>query len=117
MKLVTRIVFLGYLLWHLCAGMQVQRTCRVCKQKYDQNTNNIRACRYHTGRWLGAELSKHYGTKLASEVPKSEGHTSGLALFWDCCDAETYESEGCKFGFHKSYDEEENDAFMLNKRI
>ena len=87
------------------------KVCRRCKQSFDPQTNNPRACQFHKGRWIGAEVSKHLGGRSGSD-----GHT-GLTVFWDCCDAETYESPGCMTGRHLSFDEEETwaDRYMLNR--
>jgi hypothetical protein len=54
---------------------------------------------FHEGRWMGAENSKHMGTR-------SGGRDSGLSLFWDCCDEETPNGPGCRLARHKSYDDE-----------
>merc|ERR1712070_770918 len=58
-----------------------QKLCRRCKQLYYEEANTSTSCHYHPGRWMGAEESKHYGTR-------SGGEKTGLALFWDCCDGE-----------------------------
>lgn len=57
------------------------RVCRVCKQTYTAATNGPRACRYHSGRWMGAENSKHYGGGPASA---STPYPRGVSHFWDC---------------------------------
>jgi hypothetical protein len=57
------------------------------------------------GRWIGAENSKHAGTR-------SGGEDKGLSLFWDCCDELDPNGPGCAYGFHKSYDEEEKYVFI-----
>ena len=90
------------------------RVCRVCKQQFDPISNGPKSCRFHRGRWIGAEVSKHLGTKSGN---KNTG--TGLTVFWDCCDEESADGLGCVFSFHKSYDEEEDDEqpFLLNKRV
>lgn len=78
---------------------KLSRVCRVCKKQYNQQLeSNDTSCRYHKGRWLGAENSKHMGTR-------SGGRHIGLSLFWDCCDEECESGPGCCFGPHKSYDD------------
>lgn len=67
----------------------------------------MNTCRYHKGRWIGAEMSKHYGVQ-------SGGNMTGLALFWDCCDAEDIGSPGCVLGVHKSYDDEDDGVKFVN---
>ena len=88
------------------------KLCRRCKLQFDPASNGPQACTYHRGRWIGAEISKHLGGRSGSE-----GNT-GLSVFWDCCDAETYDARGCMTGRHLSYDEEESleERVMLNKR-
>ena len=75
-----------------------KKLCRRCKQYYDEEKNTLTSCRYHSGRWMGAEESKHHGTR-------SGGEKSGLALFWDCCDGEDTYAVGCCTGKHISYDD------------
>lgn len=75
--------------------------CRRCKQAFNPLENTAVSCRYHRGRWIGAELSKHLGTR-------SGGPDQGLALFWDCCDEESFDGPGCMRGKHISYDQEED---------
>ncbi|CAM9590903.1 unnamed protein product, partial [Discosporangium mesarthrocarpum] len=72
----------------------------VCKSSYSEEENSSSACRFHRGRWMGAERSKHYGTR-------SGGSLAGLDLFWDCCGATSPDSPGCITARHVSYDEEE----------
>ena len=77
---------------------KLNRVCRVCKKQYNQLESDETSCRFHKGRWLGAENSKHMGTR-------SGGTHVGLSLFWDCCDEECESGPGCCFGRHKSYDD------------
>jgi len=88
----------------------VMRVCRRCKLQYNEAENtDKRACRYHTGRWLGAENSKHVGGR--------SGVVTGLSLFWDCCDSEDVHGVGCASGLHLSYDDDGGrTSFMLNQR-
>ena len=76
----------------------IQKLCKICKITYESNNNFPNSCRFHKGKWMGAENSKHMGTR-------SGGHNKGLSLFWDCCDQEEFHGIGCQFGYHKSYDE------------
>ena len=92
---------------HLVSAIQIKRLCKTCKILYSPNENNIRSCQYHNGRYIGAEMSKHYGTK-------SGGIHTGLSLSWDCCDAEDYNAGGCKRGLHVSYDDDTPVNFMMN---
>ena len=92
---------------HLVSAIQIKRLCKTCKILYSPNENNIQACQYHNGRYIGAEMSKHYGTK-------SGGIHTGLSLSWDCCDAEDYNAIGCKRGLHVTYDEYTHHNFMMN---
>jgi hypothetical protein len=87
-------------------SLDMPKLCRVCKQRYSIDV--INNCRYHSGRWMGAENSKHYGTR-------SGGKDTGLSLFWDCCDAETPDAVGCCTGKHIGYDEDEPKGFMLKR--
>ena len=76
------------------------KVCRVCKTiYYITDSTKTKNCYYHTGRWMGAEKSKHYGTR-------SGGQNIGLSLFWDCCEAESPDDKGCCTGYHKSFDDE-----------
>ena len=75
-----------------------QKLCKVCKATYDPNLNSPRSCCFHKGRWMGAENSKHMGTR-------SGGKDKGLSLFWDCCDQIDFNGIGCQLGYHTSYDE------------
>lgn len=84
--------------------------CRRCKRRFEIEKNSPTSCTYHKGRFIGAENSKHYGTK-------SGGDDQGLSIFWDCCDQTTRDGPGCITGKHLSYDEEEEDSFMLNKNL
>lgn len=84
--------------------------CRRCKQRFEIDKNTPSSCSYHKGRFIGAENSKHYGTK-------SGGDDQGLSIFWDCCDQTTRDGPGCMTGRHMSYDEEEEDSFLLNKNL
>ena len=80
------------------SALKLSRVCRVCKKQYNILESNDTSCRYHKGRWLGAENSKHMGTR-------SGGTHVGLSLFWDCCEEECESGPGCCFGPHKSYDD------------
>lgn len=96
----------------LVAVKILNQVCRICKVEYNPSENKLfPSCRYHSGKWLGAELSKHYGTK-SGDINK------GLALFWDCCDAEDINDKGCKIGFHMSYDvdDDENTKYFVNRK-
>ena len=84
--------------------------CRRCKQRFELQWNTDSSCSFHKGRFIGAENSKHYGTK------SGEGDR-GLSVFWDCCDQNTRDGPGCMKGKHLSYDEEDEDSFMLNKEL
>jgi hypothetical protein len=75
------------------------KVCKVCKNLFDPLENTIASCRYHKGRWMGAENSKHMGTR-------SGGMNVGLSQFWDCCDEECENGPGCALSWHKSYDDE-----------
>ena len=105
--------FISYFLYSFVLTVQIyNRVCRICKVEFNPLDNKINpSCRYHSGKWLGAELSKHYGTK-------SGDNYKGLALFWDCCNAENVNDKGCKIGFHKSYDDEddENTKYFVNRK-
>lgn len=74
------------------------KVCKICKASFDPAKNSEKSCRFHSGRWMGAENSKHLGTR-------SGGKNVGLSLFWDCCDQEKYDGLGCQFGKHLSYDD------------
>ena len=101
------LIILFFLKAHLISAIQIKRLCKTCKILYSPNENNIQACQYHNGRYIGAEMSKHYGTK-------SGGICTGLSLSWDCCDAEDYNASGCKRGLHVSYDDNTPVNFMMN---
>lgn len=75
------------------------KVCKVCKKQYEKSNNSPTACVYHKGKWMGAENSKHMGTR-------SGGDNVGLSLFWDCCESEDIKGEGCARGFHKSYSDD-----------
>lgn len=81
------------------------KICKLCKQSY--TASNLTNCQYHAGRYIGAENSKHYGTK--------SGLMSGLSLFWDCCDGERFDSPGCSRGKHQSYDDEGENFMLINR--
>ncbi len=82
--------------------------CRICKNRFNEE-NRKSNCRYHRGRFIGAEMSKHLGSR-------SGGSNKGLVTFWDCCDGEEESSAGCVFGDHISYDEDYTNSFMLNRK-
>jgi hypothetical protein len=88
--------------------MPVKRTCRVCRQEFvPADPSDV--CRFHSGRWIGAERSKHYG--------QSGKSFQGVDYFWDCCDAEGQVDKGCCRGKHQSYDDEDSKySFLLNRR-
>ncbi len=90
------------------------RVCRVCKQSYEAGSNGPRSCRFHRGRWVGAEVSKHLGSRSGDQRAGT-----GLAVFWDCCEEESLDGPGCMVGFHRSYDVEDDDerAYLLNKAL
>lgn len=88
--------------------LELRRLCRVCKLQFTEANRNY--CRFHSGRWMGAENSKHYGSR-------SGGKDTGLSLFWDCCDAEDEKSPGCCVGYHMAYGEELNNSSLLNRKI
>jgi len=71
--------------------------CKVCKKAFNPLENSQNSCQYHKGRWMGAENSKHMGTR-------SGGQHLGLSLFWDCCEEERRDGPGCCRGMHMSYD-------------
>ena len=84
-----------------------QKVCRVCKLSYTDVENTSVSCKFHRGRWSGAENSKHMGTK-------SGGPNTGLTVFWDCCGEEKATGLGCITGKHKSYDDDESpNSFLL----
>ena len=110
------LLILNVLIHQTCSISISKRICRVCKQSYVINeistqskTINEKPCIYHSGRWIGAELSKHYGTR-------SGGELKGLSLFWDCCDSENPLDPGCRRGVHKSYDDEDPSNMFMNRR-
>ena len=82
---------------------KLQKVCRVCKLAYVDGENSRISCNFHRGRWIGAENSKHMGTK-------SGGLNIGLSLFWDCCGEEIINAVGCTSGQHKSYDDYDRSA-------
>lgn len=86
----------------------ISYTCRVCKEKFNEE-NRKNSCRYHRGRFIGAEMSKHLGSR-------SGGLNKGLVTFWDCCDGDTESAVGCFLGDHISYDEDYSNSFMLNRK-
>ncbi|CAM9548903.1 unnamed protein product [Choristocarpus tenellus] len=87
-------------------GVGCKRTCRECKSTYLDEENFSTSCRFHKGRWMGAERSKHYGTR-------SGGRLLGLESFWDCCGATSADAPGCMTGRHRSYDDVEDvDVFV-----
>lgn len=75
-----------------------RKLCRRCKQYYYEEKNTFASCRYHSGKWMSAENSKHYGTR-------SGGEKIGLVLFWDCCNGKDIYAGGCCTGKHISYDD------------
>ena len=105
------LFLLSYLL--LCNSIKLTNTkllCKNCKQYYYKNQNTNRSCKVHKGKFIGAELSKHVGTR-------SGGLDKGLALFWDCCNATDPLALGCHTYYHISYDddnEEENNNYLVN---
>ena len=77
--------------------MQKLKLCKTCKTMFRvEDPKDI--CNYHKGKWMGAEKSKHYGTRSGAE-------NIGLSLFWDCCSAENLNDPGCCQGKHVSYDD------------
>ena len=86
----------------------ILKTCRRCKLPFTDADNTRTSCKYHKGRWLGAENSKHLGGQ--------SGIVTGLSFFWDCCDQEHIDGIGCMNGVHISYDDDIPKSFMLNVR-
>ena len=86
----------------------ILKTCRRCKLPFADADNTKTSCKYHKGRWLGAENSKHLGGQ--------SGVVTGLSFFWDCCDQEHIDGIGCMKGLHISYDDDIPRSFMLNVR-
>lgn len=82
------------------------RLCRVCKQQY--SSAMVDSCRYHSGRWMGAENSKHHGSR-------SGGGDTGLSLFWDCCDGDGPDAPGCCIGRHRSYEDSDDSVFVIRR--
>ena len=71
-------------------------TCRVCRQPFLPSENHCSHCRFHPGRWMGAENAKHFGTHTGAP---------GITLFWDCCEGMTFDAPGCRVGRCYTYDE------------
>lgn len=97
------------------SSSSIRKVCKVCKQNFLENQNSQTSCKFHAGRWMGAENSKHLGTK-------SGGANTGLSLFWDCCQEESSSGQGCVSGRHKTYDEDDtSNSYMLlsprNKKL
>jgi hypothetical protein len=86
------ILCLSLVVWGICSV----KLCRVCKQQFSDAQRF--GCRFHSGPWIGAELSKHHG--------KFGLNYRGTDYSWDCCDSKEISSPGCCVGFHKSYDED-----------
>ena len=91
---------------------EISRTsvCKRCFKSFNPYENSITSCNFHRGRFIGAENSKHMGTK-------SGGSNTGLSTFWDCCNLESFDGEGCMRGKHISYDNEFDpvESILLNK--
>lgn len=108
---MKRLLRLFLLLTLACSGAALQlakRICRSCKKDFDPSDPKD-VCRFHTGRFIGAERSKHYG--------KSGQEFRGFDYFWDCCDAESPSDPGCRTGLHCTYDEKDDAKFiMLNRK-
>lgn len=83
---------------NVAPNVAVFKVCRRCKKLFDPLQLETDLCRYHKGKWMGAENSKHMGTR-------SGGSNTGLSLFWDCCDEESETGPGCFTGRHISYDD------------
>eukprot|EP01038_Epipyxis_sp_PR26KG_P006265 gene6265-8629_t len=79
-------------------NINLVKICRICKKRYNPNKNYDNSCKYHKGRWMGAENSKHLGTR-------SGGKNTGLSLFWDCCDENNFNGIPCASSKHISYDD------------
>jgi hypothetical protein len=86
----------------------IKKTCKYCKSSYDINTNTITSCKIHKGKYIGAEASKHSGTR-------SGGNEKGLLIFWDCCDQLSPNAIGCHSYYHISYDDDDNNkSYLIN---
>lgn len=77
------------------AGAETKRVCRVCKQEYLPSENGPTACRFHP--------AVNFSGRLMRVAPTE---TSDLEFFWDCCGSTDRFAPGCKYGWHKSYDDE-----------
>ena len=86
--------------------LELPRLCRVCRQPFTAAT--VDSCRFHSGRWMGAENSKHHGSR-------SGGRDTGLSLFWDCCEGAGPDAPGCCTGRHRSYEDAE-DSVLINRK-
>ena len=86
--------------------LELPRLCRVCRQQFTVST--VDSCRYHSGRWMGAENSKHHGSR-------SGGKDTGLSLFWDCCEGTGPDAPGCCIGRHRSYEDAEDSILIIRK--
>ena len=87
----------------------VKKLCRTCKKEFDP-LDKADVCLYHSGRYLGAERSKHFG--------KSGLEFRGVDYFWDCCDKLAPSDPGCCVGRHQSYDDDDSliNTFLLNNK-
>ena len=94
---------------HQCISIKLTKTCKNCRSTYISTDNNILSCRVHKGRFIGAEASKHSGTR-------SGGDNKGLLVFWDCCDAYDPLAPGCCSYYHVSYDDDDdsNKSYLIN---
>ena len=112
---VRSVLLLSMLLSSLLLPMQalnlapITRVCRSCKLAFNPLDPSDR-CRFHRGRFIGAERSKHYGTGPSPEM-------RGLSIFWDCCEAETADAPGCSFGKHISYDDDFDQPYLLIRSL
>eukprot|EP00882_Tetradesmus_deserticola_P013442 GHRQ01014274.1.p1 GENE.GHRQ01014274.1~~GHRQ01014274.1.p1 ORF type:complete len:160 (+),score=30.09 GHRQ01014274.1:220-699(+) len=89
-------------------------TCRRCKQRFSEASNNKDECRHHPALYSGGEVAKAIGFVRASDAPDDQlEHVvgrKGLMRFWDCCGSEDEDAPGCCVGYHVTFDEELNEA-------
>ena len=87
-------------------------TCRRCKRRVSAASNTSASCRYHPSLFSGGEVAKAIGFVRASADPQDQLEAvvgrKGLMRFWDCCGSEDPEAEGCRAGFHLTFDDDEN---------
>ncbi|BBN02059.1 hypothetical protein MPTK1_2g12410 [Marchantia polymorpha subsp. ruderalis] len=81
----------------------MMRTCRQCKQPFDPETNDPRACRFHTAHF-GGETKRKFESVYTGGTMDTVGGGE-IVEYWHCCGSKDRFDPGCEAAPHSSYDD------------